>query len=60
MKQMIYSAVRTQPEQLAVGEYKGFDYYVLSSCYADGVIECKKYSEAKKNMRKEGRSNENI
>ena len=30
MKQMIYSAVRTQPEQLAVGEYKGFDYYVLS------------------------------
>ena len=22
MKQMIYSAVRTQPEQLAVGEYK--------------------------------------
>ena len=30
MKQMIYSAVRTQPEQLAVGDYKGFDYYVLS------------------------------
>lgn len=30
MKQMIYSAVRTQPEQLAVGEYKGFNYYVLS------------------------------
>ena len=30
MKQMIYSSVRTQPEQLAVGEYKGFDYYVLS------------------------------
>ena len=22
MKQMIYSAVRTQPEQLAVGDYK--------------------------------------
>lgn len=32
MKQMIYSAVRTQPEQLAVGEYKGFNYYVLSMC----------------------------
>lgn len=29
-------------------------------CYADGAIECKKYSEAKKNMRKEDRSSENI
>ena len=26
---------------------------VFICCYADGAIECKKYSEAKKNMRKE-------